>query len=249
MATVNKCLTDISIMTKGPGVDMTDRDEMLTRLAEEAAALVDVPYKSPKVDLWKRRTREFVSREFGDDYVTILNRVLFFNRVVMSEGQGQGMHRGAMEKAVTFLTELRSEASPVPPSEEPPAPPFLRLEDLHPAIVDGCAELYAAGHLAEAVEKSFKIVRERLRQLTGYETGSEAFGKGGLRVQGVVEPWVDDNFNEAVRFLTMAIDRFRNEKAHTADARIAEATRAAEYLAMSSLAMRLLDAGYIRRDA
>ncbi len=231
-------------------MNTTDRDETLARLAEEAAALMDVQYKSPKVDLWKRRTREFVSREFGEEYLKILNRALFFNRVVLGEHEGQQMHREAMDKAITFLNELRSEKSAVPsPSEEPPPPPFLRLEDLHPAIVDGCAELYAAGHLAEAVEKSFKIVRERLRQLTGYETGSEAFGKGGLRVQGAIEPWVDDDFNDAVKFLTMAIDRFRNEKAHTADARITEVTRAAEYLAMSSLAMRLLDAGYIRRDA
>jgi uncharacterized protein (TIGR02391 family) len=85
------------------------------------------------------------------------------------------------------------------------------------------------GAPCEAVEKSFKIVRDRLRQLTGYETGSDAFGKGGLHVQGAIEPWVEKDFNEAVKFLTMAIDQFRNEKAHTADAQIAEPARAAEY--------------------
>jgi uncharacterized protein (TIGR02391 family) len=106
--------------------------------------------------------------------------------------------------------------------------------------------LYEAGHLAEAVERSFKVVRDRLRQLTGHETGSEAFGRGKLRIKGAIQPWVEDDFNEAVKFLTMAIDKFRNEKAHTVDAHIEEPVRAAEYLPMSSLAIRLLDGGYIR---
>jgi uncharacterized protein (TIGR02391 family) len=123
---------------------------------------------------------------------------------------------------------------------------LLTFNDLHPAIRQACLGLYEAGHLAEAVEKSFKVVRDRLRQLTGYETGSDAFGKGKLRIKGAIQPWVEDDFNAAVKFLAMAIDKFRNEKAHTVDAHIDECVRAAEYLAMSSLAMRLLDGGYLQ---
>ena len=44
----------------------------------------------------------------------------------------------------------------------------------------------------------------------GHETGSEAFGKGKLRISGAA-PHVADDFNEGVKFLTMAIDKFRNE--------------------------------------
>lgn len=125
-------------------------------------------------------------------------------------------------------------------------PASRRLDDLHPRIVSGCGQLYRDGHLGLAVEEGFKIVRARLRQLTGHETGSEAFGRGNLRVRGSIDEFVEEDFNEAVKFLTMAIDRFRNEKAHTtADAHIDEPVRAAEYLAMSSLAMRLLDEGYL----
>jgi len=39
----------------------------------------------------------------------------------------------------------------------------------------------------------------------------------------------------------MAIDRFRNEKSHTADGNISDPIRAYEYLRLSSLAMHLLD--------
>ena len=77
--------------------------------------------------------------------------------------------------------------------------------------------------------------------LTGHETGSEAFGKGKLRIGGAAAPHVDADFQNGVKFLTMAIDRFRNEKAHTADGNITDPLRAYEYLRLSSLAMHLLD--------
>jgi uncharacterized protein (TIGR02391 family) len=113
--------------------------------------------------------------------------------------------------------------------------------DLHPAIKEKCSGLYMSGHYAEAVEKSFKIVCDRLRSLTGYEKGADAFGKGKLRVRGAPAINVESDFNEAVKFLLMAIDFFRNEKAHTSDAKITDPTRAEHYLMLSSLAMHLLE--------
>jgi uncharacterized protein (TIGR02391 family) len=112
---------------------------------------------------------------------------------------------------------------------------------VHPEIIDKCSVLYHAGAYAEAVEKSFKIVRDRLRALTGFETGAEAFGKGKLQVRGAAAPHVQWDFNEGAKFLAMAIDKFRNEKSHTSDGKIQDAVRAHQYLAISSLAMYLLD--------
>ncbi|MBU4482609.1 MAG: TIGR02391 family protein [Actinomycetia bacterium] len=115
------------------------------------------------------------------------------------------------------------------------------LANLHSDIYSKCRELYEKGAYAEAVEKSFKVVRDKLRKLTGHETGSEAFGKGKLHIKGAAAQNVDQDFNEAVKFLTMAIDRFRNEKSHTSDAKIDDPVRAYEYLRLSSLAMNLLE--------
>jgi|CXWL01.1.fsa_nt_gi uncharacterized protein (TIGR02391 family) len=115
------------------------------------------------------------------------------------------------------------------------------LSTLHPEIYSKCHTLYKNGSYAEAVEKGFKVVRDKLRNLTTYETGSEAFGKGKLHVKGAAAPHVDRDFNEGVKFLTMAIDQFRNEKVHTSDAKIEDPIRALEYLRLSSLAMNLLD--------
>ena len=52
---------------------------------------------------------------------------------------------------------------------------------------------------------------------------------------------MEDDFQNGVKFLAMAIDRFRNEKSHTADGNITDPIRAYEYLRLSSLAMHLLD--------
>lgn len=117
----------------------------------------------------------------------------------------------------------------------------FQLEKLHPVVYKKCESLFKNKEYSEAVEKGFKVVRDRLRELTGYETGSEAFGRGKLHIKGAAAQHVDADFNEGVKFLTMAIDRFRNEKSHTADGNIDNPQRAYEYLALCSLAMHLLE--------
>ncbi len=87
------------------------------------------------------------------------------------------------------------------------------LSVLHQDIYSKCHSLFEKEEYPEAVEKGFKVVRDRLRNLTSFETGSEAFGKSKLHIKGAAAQNVDEDFNEAVKFLTMAIDRFRNEKA------------------------------------
>jgi len=150
----------------------------------------------------------------------------------------QGALRWGIQQLETLIERLELA---VPESQD-----VAGIKSLHPEIYARCHTLYADGSYAEAVEKGFKVVRDRLRSLTSYETGSEAFGKGKLYIGGAAAPHVDDDFQDGVKFLTMAIDRFRNEKSHTADGNISDPTRAYEYLRLSSLAMRLLEGGLIR---
>ncbi len=65
------------------------------------------------------------------------------------------------------------------------------LYGLHPAVTKKCLPLYQAEMYAEAVERSFKVVRDRLRELTGFETGADAFGRGRLYIRGAAAPHVD----------------------------------------------------------
>jgi uncharacterized protein (TIGR02391 family) len=128
--------------------------------------------------------------------------------------------------------------------DEPTSPASVvntgTLDALHQEIKTKCTDLYTGGYYPEAVEKGFKVVRDRLRNLTKYETGADAFGKGGLYIKGASAKNVDEDFQRANKFLTMAIDNFRNEKSHTSDSKISDPVRAYEYLVLSSLAMHLL---------
>jgi uncharacterized protein (TIGR02391 family) len=152
-------------------------------------------------------------------------------------------HRRSATRAGIRVMESLLEALPLALSQEPDV---TAIDSLHPEILSRCRGLFEGGDYAEAVEKGFKVVRDRLRSLTGHETGSEAFGKGSLYVNGAAASHVDDDFQAGVKFLTMAIDRFRNEKSHTADGHIGDRIRAYEYLRLSSLAMHLLDGAVIR---
>jgi Protein of unknown function (Hypoth_ymh) len=86
------------------------------------------------------------------------------------------------------------------------------MKSLHPEIYARCRTLYADGSYAEAVEKGFKVVRDRLRALTNYETRSEAFGKGKLYISGAAAPHVDDDFQNGVKFLTMGLIVFEMKR-------------------------------------
>lgn len=121
------------------------------------------------------------------------------------------------------------------------------LFGIHPEIESKCLSLHNSGAHAEAVEKSFKIVKDKLRNLTGYESGSDAFGKGRLHIKGAAATNVDADFNKAVQFLTMAIDMFRNEKSHTSDAKIDDPIRSYQYLVMISLALYLLENSEVKK--
>jgi len=121
-------------------------------------------------------------------------------------------------------------------------------EKFHPRIKSGkCLKLHNDGHYPEAVENSFKIVRDRMRELTSYEKASDAFGKGGLYIKGASAPHVDEDFQGGVRFLAMALDKFRNEKAHFADGNISDPERAKAYINISNLLMYLLDEAVIKK--
>ena len=124
---------------------------------------------------------------------------------------------------------------------------LVKETKLHPRIEAGCVKLFTDGHYTEAVEKGFKIVKDRLRELTRFEKASDAFGKGNLYIKGASAPHVDEDFNEGVKFLCMAIDRFRNEKAHFADAKIVDPNRAMSYLEITSLVMYFLNEAEIRK--
>lgn len=96
-------------------------------------------------------------------------------------------------------------------------------------------------HYFNAVEESYKIVREKLKSITGKEKAHEAFNKNNYaRIFGhEAKDDVEKDFFEGVKFLHMAIQNLRNEKAHT-PAKEIDKNLAIHYIVLASLAYDLI---------
>lgn len=96
-------------------------------------------------------------------------------------------------------------------------------------------------HYFNAVEESYKIVREKLKSITGKEKAHEAFKKENyLKIFGH-EPKDDaeKDFFEGVKFLHFAVQNLRNEKAHT-PANDIDKNLAIHYIVLASLSYDLI---------
>lgn len=210
-------------------------------------------------DAWHKHTELLLQRIMGAGSAEVNEFSLQDGRsaVIVAGNQLEDEHRDSetyfrhIKSNRSLLTGLLEFFKSAEANEEDPTEPVAigSLDALHSAIKGKCSSLYISKNYPEAVEKGFKVVRDRLRELTSYETGSEAFGKGGLFINGASASNVEHDFQSAVKFLTMAIDQFRNEKSHTSDGNIDNPVRAYEYLALSSLAMHLLDNAEVKESA
>ena len=220
--------------------------ETIKKLIREAQSLVGVPPTSPKYLMWRNRAEAFIGKNYDDKTGRVFQKCLRATRVFRSQQDLQIDFNQRLESVVEFFDELSS----TPPNikRDAGAVSAGTLNSLHPTLVNKCSSLYSKGEYVEAVEKGFKVVKDRLRELTGFESGSDAFGRGKLYINGAAAKNVDSDFQQASKFLTMAIDSFRNEKSHTSDGKIDNPIRAYEYLATSSLAMHLLDDSSIQQN-
>jgi len=155
----------------------------------------------------------------------------------------QAEHREAMERTVEFLKDLiESEETPTIQGGDNNVKLITKdLEGLNPKILAVSEKLYREQHYREAIGNAFMVVKDRLRDITGYENGYLAFEDGGLYIKGALAENVDDNFQEGVKRLLGAIDKFRNEKFHTSERGIDNDVKALGYLYMCNLALSFID--------
>lgn len=103
-------------------------------------------------------------------------------------------------------------------------------------------KLLQDGHYSNAVEESYKIVREKLKSITWKEKAHEWFKEDNYEIIFWHKPVdsVERDFFEWVKFLHMAIQNLRNEKAHT-PAKDMNKNLAIHYIVLASLAYDLID--------
>lgn len=127
-----------------------------------------------------------------------------------------------------------------------------KLEDgkititLHKKVFDHVQKLLSDRHYFNAVEEAYKIVRNKLRDVSGSERATDAFKEANYERIFGHKPvkQAEKDFYEGVKFLHMAIQFLRNEKAHT-PAYDLDKNLAIHYITLASLAYDLIDRNMI----
>jgi len=114
--------------------------------------------------------------------------------------------------------------------------------ELQKDIFNHVQSLLDDGHYFNAVEEAYKIVRKKLRDVTGKERATDAFAAVNIEKIFGRQPLTDveRDFCEGVKFLHMAIQFLRNEKAHT-PANTLDKNLAIHYISLASLAYDLIN--------
>lgn len=102
-------------------------------------------------------------------------------------------------------------------------------------------ELLNNGHYFNAVEEAYKIVRKKLKEVSGKEKATDAFNRANYKKIFGHEPrdGAEKDFFEGVTFLHMSIQFLRNEKAHTPAGKL-DRNLAIHYISLASLAYDLI---------
>ena len=115
---------------------------------------------------------------------------------------------------------------------------------LQKEIFNGVQKLLNDGHYHSAVREAYIIVREKLRDITGEEKATDAFQEDNIKnIFGNLKDKRKKDFIEGIKFLHMAIQFFRNEKAHSSETNPVmkmEKNQALHYIALASLAYQLI---------
>ncbi len=135
---------------------------------------------------------------------------------------------------VTFTTEASVNANKI------------QIE-IHEDIYAHIGQYLATGDFFHAVEESYKLVREKLREITGHEKASDVFNNSAQNVAhykalfGKATPATaaEADFFRGIGYLHLGVQHLRNEKAHTPASPI-DHNLAIHYISLASLAYDLI---------
>ncbi|MGD9129268.1 MAG: TIGR02391 family protein [Candidatus Woesebacteria bacterium] len=112
---------------------------------------------------------------------------------------------------------------------------------LQDEIFNHVQNLLNDGHYFNAVEEAYKVVRKKLKDITGKEKATDAFNKSNYqKIFGhLPKDDAERDFFEGIKFLHMAIQFLRNEKSHTPATKL-DKNLAIHYISLASLAYDLI---------
>jgi len=125
--------------------------------------------------------------------------------------------------------------------------------EIHEDIYSHIERYLTTGDHFHAVEESYKVVREKLRELTGEEAAHKVFNENAQNAKhyaalfGKAKPadLAESDFFRGIGYLHLGVQFLRNEKAHTPAAPV-EPNLALHYISLASLAYDLITKGSVR---
>lgn len=119
--------------------------------------------------------------------------------------------------------------------------------EIHEDVYNHIEKYLATGDYFHAVEESYKVVREKIRELAGDEAATDVFNMnaqstkhyGALFGKAAPGTQAEGDFFRGVGYLHLGVQFLRNEKAHTL-ATFVERNLAVHYISLASLAYDLI---------
>ncbi|WP_140404327.1 TIGR02391 family protein, partial [Bacillus pumilus] len=166
------------------------------------------------------------------------------------------------QELIEYLTPMAS--APSSAQQESGAPVTFTTEasvtankihiEIHEDIYNHIGQYLATGDYFHGVEESYKLVREKLREVTGKEKASDVFNNSAQSdahykaLFGKAKPTTDAeaDFFRGIGYLHLGVQHLRNEKAHT-PATPMEPNLAIHYVSLASLAYDLITR-YVSED-
>lgn len=168
-----------------------------------------------------------------------------------------GIFTEMTDEQVTKVREIATSISGAGPTPVPSSRSAVMTEatvtanrisiEIHEDIYDHIRQYLVNGDYFHAVEESYKVVREQLRERTGDEAAGEVFNQSAQSQKhyaalfGKPSPasQAEGDFFRGVGYLHLGIQFLRNEKAHSL-ATFVEPNLAIHYISLASLAYDLI---------
>lgn len=217
------------------------------RAVEFQDSLISVVENGDIGEDYYKEERDFFLKKYKDYVPSFLFKCrtlkLFQNQLMqVAYGSGSWAVRRSFisdgfEKLLEFLEfgEVKKTGSPLMSSQHK-----LSLELI--GEFAHVQNLLDSKHYFNAVEEAYKVVRDKLKSITGKEKANEAFNQQNYLKLFGKEPTTEseENFCDGVKFLHLAIQRFRNEKAHT-KAEVMDKDLALHFITLAKLSYKLID--------
>jgi uncharacterized protein (TIGR02391 family) len=232
--------------------------DLLKRQAERAQQIATLRFDDPQIEIWKNTTINLLDQTFGQpngemhkntkDFAYAQGGSLYLN---MSDDETQAIHKRKTELRSGLLLGFVEQLQDLAP------PSVTAAQDqynFHSEIERVSGGLHRDGHYKQAALEAYIRVIDQVKSTSGlFEDGdplmNRAFGADKqipvIQFNSLATAAERDE-QRGILYLFKGIVGLRNSKAHS-NRLFNDASRAHEYLALSSLLMRLLEIAQVNR--